>query len=449
MSTPAFKGSVVVILYDISRFARNVQAHIALRQTLCDAGGVLESPSIEFGEDSDSRLVEHMLAPVAQHQREKNAEQTPNRMKRRMMNGYSVFTAPIGYRYKKTKGHGKLLTAHEPIASSIKEGLEGYASGRFATQADLKRFFEDQPAFPKELPNGQIRQQRVSDMLKRAVYAGYIEHEPWGITRRKGHHKGIISLETYHKIQDRKNQKALAPKRTDIREDFPLRGAVVCASCETPMTSCWSRSGTGKRYPYFWCQTKGCSEYRKNIRAEKIDAGFEQVLSAMTPTEDVLAVAMSMVGDASGQRDEQDKQARAALKRQLTELDKQQDSVVERLIETSNPKVITALESKIAKMDEDKLRLSDKIAQNTKPKASMGQIFELVRGFLSNPWNIYDKGDLAAKKTILKTAFRSPLAYDRKEGFRTPQVSVIFEFLGFFTSECKMVPPHGLEPRTY
>jgi hypothetical protein len=72
---------------------------------LSDAGGILESPSIEFGEDSDSRLVEHMLASVAQHQREKNAEQTSNRMKGRMMNGYSVFSAPVGYTYKKTKGH--------------------------------------------------------------------------------------------------------------------------------------------------------------------------------------------------------------------------------------------------------------------------------------------------------------------------------------------------------
>ncbi len=67
------KGSVVVIIDDISRFAREVQAHFSLRQTLSDAGGILESPSIEFGEDSDSRLVEHMLASVAQHQREKNA----------------------------------------------------------------------------------------------------------------------------------------------------------------------------------------------------------------------------------------------------------------------------------------------------------------------------------------------------------------------------------------
>ncbi|AUQ50900.1 hypothetical protein PhaeoP83_02650 [Phaeobacter inhibens] len=69
----------------------------------------------------------------------------------------------------------------------------------------------------------------------------------------------------------------------------------------------------------------------------------------------------------------------------------------------------------------------------------MGQIFELLREFLPNHWNIYDKGSLALKKTILKTAFKAPLAYDRQNGFRTPRVSEVFEFLGIFTSRCEMV----------
>ena len=51
------KDSVAVIIDDISRFARNVQAHIALRETLSDAGGILESPSIEFGEDIEQLVV--------------------------------------------------------------------------------------------------------------------------------------------------------------------------------------------------------------------------------------------------------------------------------------------------------------------------------------------------------------------------------------------------------
>ncbi|WP_156875479.1 hypothetical protein [Phaeobacter inhibens] len=52
------------------------------------------------------------------------------------------------------------------------------------------------------------------------------------------------------------------------------------------------------------------------------------------------------------------------------------------------------------------------------------------------------------KKTILKTAFKAPLAYDRQNGFRTPRVSEVFEFLGIFTSRCEMVRTKRVPPNS-
>jgi DNA invertase Pin-like site-specific DNA recombinase len=75
------KESYVVIIDDISRLARGLDAHLRLRAALSAVGARLESPSIEFGEDSDSVLVENLLASVSQHQRQKNGEQTKNRMR--------------------------------------------------------------------------------------------------------------------------------------------------------------------------------------------------------------------------------------------------------------------------------------------------------------------------------------------------------------------------------
>lgn len=140
----------VVLIDDISRLARDIEAHIQLRVAIKDAGGVLESPSIEFGEDSDSRLVEHLLASVAAHQREKNAEQVRNRMRARVQNGYWISYKPVGYRFENVPGHGKMLVRDEPVASIVQEALEGYASGRFQTQSEVKRFLETHPAYPRQ-----------------------------------------------------------------------------------------------------------------------------------------------------------------------------------------------------------------------------------------------------------------------------------------------------------
>ena len=63
----------------------------------------MESPSIEFGEDIESILVENLLASVSQHQRQKSREQVQNRMRARLLSGYWCFKAPIGYIYKSAR----------------------------------------------------------------------------------------------------------------------------------------------------------------------------------------------------------------------------------------------------------------------------------------------------------------------------------------------------------
>lgn len=109
------KQNPVVIIDDISRLARGLEAHMQLRASISKAGGQLESPSIEFGDDPDSIMVENLLATVAQHQREKNGQQTINRMRGRMMNGYWSFYPPVGYHFEKVDGYGKLAVSQRVV----------------------------------------------------------------------------------------------------------------------------------------------------------------------------------------------------------------------------------------------------------------------------------------------------------------------------------------------
>ncbi|MCT4609788.1 MAG: hypothetical protein N4A70_11345 [Pelagimonas sp.] len=75
---------------------------------------------------------------------------------------YWVHNAPVGYRYKTVKGHGKLLIADEPLASLVRDAFESFAAGRFQTQAEIKRFFETHPDFPRS-KHGEVKQKRVND----------------------------------------------------------------------------------------------------------------------------------------------------------------------------------------------------------------------------------------------------------------------------------------------
>ena len=106
------------------------------------------------------------------------------------MNGYWVFRAPTGYAYKKVAGHGLLLVRDEPLATIVQEALEGYASGRFQTQAEVKRYLESQPEYPCKAQNGTVRFEEVLRLLSRPHYAGYIEVTPLGRALAQGPSRG-------------------------------------------------------------------------------------------------------------------------------------------------------------------------------------------------------------------------------------------------------------------
>jgi site-specific DNA recombinase len=439
------KDGLIVIIDDISRLARNIETHIHLRTAITDAGGKLESPSIEFGEDSDSRLVEHLLASVAAHQREKNAEQVINRMRARMMGGYWVFQAPLGYVYEKRAGHGKMLARKEPLASVIAEALEGFASGRFETQGEIKRFFESSPHFPKERSGG-VHYQRVKDVITRAVYAGYLEKEDWGIKLFKGRHEPLISYETFKKVQERLYGQAKAPTRKDINEDFPLRGFVTCGDCGHPMTSCWSKGRNGL-YPYYLCQQQGCAQKGKSLARDKVEQDFEGLLTDLKPSEHLFFMAAEMFTDLWNEKRDMAKQEAESIRREVMQIERKTQQFFTRIVEADSETLIAAYEGQIKKLEDEKIRLDENIAKCGRPLQSFDETFRTAMNFLGNPGRLWASNRLEHKRAVIKLAFAERLPYDKKTGFRTAENSLPIRLLkGFSSGESEMVLAAGLEP---
>jgi site-specific DNA recombinase len=440
---------LVVIIDDISRLARDIETHLHLRAAITSAGGKLESPSIEFGDDSDSRLVEHLLASVAAHQREKNAEQVHNRMRARMMNGYCVFNAAPGYRYEKVGKHGKMLVRDEPCASIIAEGLEGFAHGRFETQMEVKRFWEASPHFPKDKRN-TVHLQKVKEILTRVLYAGYLDKPDWGISLVKGHHEALISFETYQKVQERLNGKPKVPVRKDIREDFPLRGFVACASCGHPMTACWSR-GRGGLYAYYLCHGKhngvNCSQYGKSIRREEIEGDFEALLKEMKPSKEIFLLIAEMFTDLWNEQRDIAKLEAEKIRRDILQIERKTEQLFDRIIDTDSPILITAYEKKIRNLEEEKIRLDENIAKCGRPLQSFEETFQTAFSFFSNPYKLWVSDRLEHKRAVLKLTFSEQLHYCKKEGFRTPEKALPFTLLEQNSiTNSGMVPGGGIEP---
>tara|TARA_Y100000310_G_scaffold123562_2_gene122315 strand:- start:13517 stop:15046 length:1530 start_codon:yes stop_codon:yes gene_type:complete len=410
---------IVVIFDDIKRLARDIEGHFALKTSICTRNATIESPSMRFDDTPEGKFVETVLAGAGELERNQNKKQVRNRMQARLESGYWVFDYPPGYKYEKVAAHGKLLVADEPKAAIIKEALEGYASGRFQSQLDVQLFLQKQNFTHRSEP-GVVHHEQVRRILTQVLYTGYIEYTPWEVTRRKGHHRGLVSLETYERIQERIAESEYRKYQKDISDDFPLRGFVECATCRKPLTAGWTK-GRSSKHPYYRCQTKGCAMRSKSIRKADIEKRFTELLATLKPRPNVMRVVQHEFTVLWEQRIINIDQIHKDREQKIAEVELEIKQCIEKIKLSSSTTVLHALEREIEELESKKLRYGESIQEDEMRDYDFDDALNRVFGFLSDPLKRWKEGDLRQKQLVLRMVFDKSLVYDREEGYCTTE----------------------------
>ena len=208
----------------------------------------------------------------------------------------------------------------------------------------MKRFLETKPDYPHN-KNGKVRDKRITDLLTNPLYVGYICSEVYELNWLKGQHSPLISMAIFEKVQERLKTTGYAPARTDIGEDFSLRGFATCGDCGSNLRSSWSKGKT-KYYPYYLCQSKGCESYGKSIPRDKIEGAFADVVKTLEPSPKYLVLAKTMFRRAWDARLAQAKGAARLTKRQVADAESQIEALLSRIMQANNDAVIGAYEKR-------------------------------------------------------------------------------------------------------
>ena len=444
-----------VIFDDLKRFARDTEFHINLRRQLKARNANVECLNFKFEDSPEGRFIETIIAAQGQLEREQIGRQSIQKMHARLEKGFWVFRAPVGYQYVSAKGGGKVLKRDPILAPIVTDALNGYASGRFATQTEVLRFLEGQPAYPKDTPSGGIRAQTIARLLGKPVYAGLVGAPKWRIPWKAGEHDGLISVETFQKIQKRLKEGVYAPVRADAKDDFALRGAISCSSCGRPMTAGWAK-GKYKKYPYYWCQKPGCSEKSKTIARDKVEREFANVLNEVVPAEWMGELFRAMLKKRWEQYIESGEAQREQVLQLITDNETAKQELVERVLESRSAAVISAYEKKIEHLETQTLVLQEKLQKTFEPKLSFEDLFEHSMRFISAPIKLWESGVWELRRLVLRLTFAKCLPYKRGEGFELLPVSSPFNIINdlggkmlaqtdHFNEKCKMVPRGRIE----
>ena len=434
----------VVIFDDLARFARDVLVHIKLKTEFGSRGARLECLNFNFEDSEESEFAELIMAASYQYQRKQNRRQVIQKQKARLETGYWSFCTPPALYNIKHLLHGKLLTPKEPFATIYKEAIEQYAYDGLNTLQEvreyiLKRYEEHSIKRPLSL-NG------VQRILTNVLYCGWIEYKPWGVALRKAQHEGFITKELFDKVQAKLNGKSKPQLRKDYNRDFPLRGFIICGSCQNLYTASWNR-GRSKYYPNYVCHADGCPYRYRSINKYKIELDFEELLHRVRPHKALFNEAESVFTEVF----EAEKQAYLKSKSGLSDVVARIETDIERLIDrvakTDDEAIVKLYENQITTLTEKKKRVQKEYSLELYTQSDFGTAMNLVFDYLKEPVRMWKNEKLEYKRTIVYMYFDDKLPYDREKGFGTIELAYPIELIRSFSDpKIRHVEMAGVEP---
>lgn len=262
----------------------------------------------------------------------------------------------------------------------------------------------------------------LTRLLSNHVYAGLLivpsyKDEPQKIV--KASHEPIIDEDTFWKSYYMLNDKIKPQGPKVIDENLPLRGFLLCPSCEKHHTGGKSK-GKLNYYYYYWC--KRCKNQMYN--AEKVHEWLTEILNGLSlKTEYVRALKI-----------ETEKQFEEAMKDRANKLKK---------VEKDYTELSTKINSLEEKYINDKIQhetyvkwhstfsrdLNGKrieLQELTKNENDVWRIFENNLQYLTDINWIYNQASTEDKQPYLKHIFPGFLTKE-KQGGRTPYLNKMFE----------------------
>src|SRR5207244_7936821 len=133
------KGTVqFVVVFNLTRFAREKYDHFALRAHLKSLGISLRSATEPIDDTSTGKLMEGVLAAFAQFDNDVRSERTRGGMKAALELGRWTFLAPLGY-LNAPRAMGKSLVPDPERAPLVRRAFQDFATGQFTKDEVRKR----------------------------------------------------------------------------------------------------------------------------------------------------------------------------------------------------------------------------------------------------------------------------------------------------------------------
>ena len=435
------KGKVhFLVVYNLTRFAREKYDHFALRAHLQSLGISLRSVTEPIDDTSTGKLMEGVLAAFAQFDNDVRSERTRAGMRAALELGRWTFPAPLGYLNAPKWSSTSLV--HDPERGPlVRRAFEELATGRYTKQEVIARATEAGLRSRKGL---RISPQSFGQMTRNPIYVGKVESPDYGVSTR-GDFEPLVDEATFYRAQAVLDGRVVvAGPRQRSHPDFPLRGFVRCDTCGRPLTGSWSKGRNGY-YAYYHCQRQ-CRAV--NVSKAALEGAFADELALLQPSAGYMRLVKDRILFVWEQR-------RAEAKDCTVDQDRRVKAIQQKLDRLDDAFLFAqSIDRTSYERQRDRLREELTLAQidhhaDATDELDVQGILAFAERILPRASDLWVQASLDYKQRLQALFFPEGIAYDGNRFNRTAVTAPLFKYLApSERADEKMVSPEGIEPST-
>lgn len=429
-----------IVVWSIDRWVRDRYDDAVIGRELAGLGISLRSSTQPIDETPIGGFIRATLASVAQLDNQMKAERVAASMRLALQRGQWVWRAPLGYLNACRAEGGKTLLPDPARAERVRWAFERVATG-LHQQADVLREVTAMGLTTRRgLPLSMSTFQR---MLGSPIYAGRISAPQWGIDST-GTWPPLVAEDTFWQVQAVLRRAEIAAPYRRRREEFPLRGLMVCDRCGRTLTGSLSRGKTGRRYPYYHCPAPAKCRHTR-VRTDDLERQFLGLLESLRPQAGYLALFREVVLDVWRQKEGSVRARRQSLEARAQEVRRRRDRLDEAYLYEAAVDRDTYDRQRgrlAADLTTAELELSDARLEELDVEA----VVEFAVHLATHASTLWLRSSLDQRQRLQQALFPARLRVV-KGRVRTPVTSSFYEVLGVATGAgLRLVSPTGLEP---
>lgn len=447
------KGTIgYIVVYSMSRFARNASDHFNVRAQLHKLNIALRSATEAINDSAYGEFFETLAAGQAQLDNRIRSDLTYEAMVACVSSGRWMWRPMIGY-LKGSKG-GPSLVQDPERASFIRTCFELVLGGEMSKAQVLAEV----TALGLRKRNGRpLTPQDFSKLIENPIYSGRIVIAGWN-KNVKGDFEAIVDEATFHRVQAiLKGEHPTTRRHVLNNPDFPLRRFVTCTWCDSPYTGSRSK-GRRRSYGYYRCRTPKRPEKREHpgsVPKLLLEAKFVETLQRLAPTGQVGALFRAIVRDVWNRRRTEEAAQRRKLTARLAELTDAQRSATKAVTNGTIDK--SAYDDLMGELRTASELAKLELQRVTSDDLELERILDLAERLLNDPAKLWTEMDPERRARLQRFIYPDGITFDG-ETFGTAPTCGIFGLVGSARAETGpptpvetgvgggMVTPRGFEP---